>query len=254
MIIFHGASSGSIVATLYACGFTPNEIYDIFKKYANTIKYVDFKNILKLIFGIIFKRKIIINGLNSGEKIYKLVNKCCKMKKISNINEVPMPLIISSVNIYNGEIYMFSSKQHRVKISDDLIYENSIDLGKAVQASCSYPGVFSPCKYKNIELIDGGIRENIPWKALKQIGANEVIAVTFEKELKEKCCKNIPEVIENSIDLLCHELGTYEVEGADYNIKIRTSDVKLLDIRKIDELFEYGYMQAKNFIKTKYNT
>ena len=36
-----GTSSGSIVACLYACGFTSDEMYEIFKKYCKKIKYVD---------------------------------------------------------------------------------------------------------------------------------------------------------------------------------------------------------------------
>ena len=32
-----GTSSGSIVATLYACGYNTDEIYNIFKKYAKSI-------------------------------------------------------------------------------------------------------------------------------------------------------------------------------------------------------------------------
>jgi len=39
-----GTSSGSIVACLYACGFTADEMYDIFKKYCIipnvTLKYI----------------------------------------------------------------------------------------------------------------------------------------------------------------------------------------------------------------------
>ena len=47
-----GTSSGSIVSTLYAAGFSPDEIYYIFKKYCKKIKYVDIKNIFKLFFGL----------------------------------------------------------------------------------------------------------------------------------------------------------------------------------------------------------
>lgn len=40
-----GTSSGSIIATLYACGFTTDEMYKIFTKYAKSIRYIDFENI-----------------------------------------------------------------------------------------------------------------------------------------------------------------------------------------------------------------
>lgn len=44
-----GTSSGSIVASLYACGYSVSEIYDIFKKYAKKIKYFDGKNVVKFV-------------------------------------------------------------------------------------------------------------------------------------------------------------------------------------------------------------
>lgn len=230
------------------CGYSSEEIYYLFKKYSKKIKYIDEKNIIKLIYGILIKRKIIINGLNTGEIIEKIVNEAAGIKNINKILDIKMPLLIPSVDVHNGKIYCFCSTDKKRGFSDEIIYKNEINIGKAVRASCSYPVVFSPCKYDNTELIDGGIRENVPWKGLKKIGADKVISVVFDKENAGKCCKNIIEVVSSSIDILCHELSNYELEGTDYLLKIKTKDVSLLDMKKIDELYEIGYKIGKNNI------
>lgn len=240
-----GNSSGSIVAALYASGFTTDEIYKIFKKYCRKIKYIDLKNILKCIIGIIFTGRIIIDGLNSGKQIEKLINKECAKKGIKNINDIKMPLAIPSVDMYTGEVYCFTSKGTRNSFSDETIFIDDINIGKAVRASCSYPVVFSPCKYKNTKLIDGGIRENVPWKETKILGAQKVLSFVFENDIDEKCCKNLIDVADRSIQLLCRELSNYELNDADYILKLKSKKVSLLDMNKIDELYEIGYKQTK---------
>ncbi len=231
------------------CGYNSKEILEIFKKYSKKIKYIDKKNIIKLIYGILIKRKIIINGLNSGEIIEKLINNVASIKNIEKIKDIKMPLLIPSVNVKNGEIYCFCSKDIRANISDKIIYNNCIDIGKAVRASCSYPVVFSPCEFGNIELVDGGIRENVPWKGLKTMGADKVISIIFQKEKLNKCCGNVIDVVSNSIDILSHELSNYETEGADYLLKIITKDIGLLDSKKTEELYNMGYETTKKNIK-----
>ena len=104
-----GTSSGSIVASMYAMGYTPDEIYQLFRKYAKEISEVSVINIIKLIYGLMFKRKIIIEGLNSGNKLYKIVQEQANKKGINRMKDIKMPLIIPSVNLYNGAIYLFSS-------------------------------------------------------------------------------------------------------------------------------------------------
>ena len=209
-----GTSSGSIVATLYAAGYKPDEIYDIFKKYCKKIKYVDIKNVLKLFFGLITTGTIVIDGLNCGKSINKLINKMCSEKNINNISDIKMPLVIPSVNMCTGEVLCFTSYKIRA-FSDNTVFANDADIGNAVQASCSFPTVFSPCDYKGDKLIDGGARENVPWREVKFLGADKVISVIFESEVDKSCCKNLIDVAFRSFELMSKELSKYELDGMD---------------------------------------
>ena len=244
-----GTSSGSIVASLFAAGFSSDDIYKIFKKYCKKIKYVEPINIVKLILGLILDRKIIIDGLNSGIQIEKLIQKECEKNNIQKMSDIKIPLIIPTVDMCKGELICFTSYQFRKNFSDNIIFENDISIGKAVRASCSYPVVFSPFDYKGSKLIDGGIRENIPWKVLKMLGAEKVLSISFETERDECENKNIIEVANRAIELLCRELTKYELDGSDYNIKIKTEKIGLLEIEKLDELYEIGYIETKKWIK-----
>ena len=246
-----GTSSGSIVACLYSVGYNSDEIYEIFKKYINKINYFEIKNVIKLIFGILIKRKIIITGLNSNKKIEKLINKECAKKEINNINQINKKLLIPCVNLKTGDVHIFSSikNRNRKEYSDNIIYENNINIGKAVRASCSYPGVFSPCIIEDNYMVDGGIRENVPWKELKECGAQKVISIVFQNEIKEKNKIDMFDVISGSMELLCRELSNYELNGVDYLLKIKTKNIQLLDKTKLDYLYNLGYIETKGKIR-----
>ena len=68
--------------------------------------------------------------------------------------------------------------------------------------------------------------------------------------MKENYCKNIIDVVSSSIGILCHELSNYELQGADYLLKIKTKEkIGLLDTTKIDYLYQLGYKTAKSNIR-----
>ena len=243
-----GTSSGSIIATLYACGFTTDEMYEIFTKYAKSIRYIDFENIKRFFKNIFTGKGIRIDGLNSGTKIKKIVNEVCIKKGISNIKEIKIPILIPAVDIYTDELCVFSNNTNK-NIKSEIKYINDIDIGTAVQASCSYPGIFSPCPFKNQLFVDGGITENLPWKETKKAGANKVLSIVFEDKEPKNCCNNIFEIINKSFSLLCKELAHYEWDGTDYLLKIETNRVGLLEKSKMQELYEEGYIQTKKMLQ-----
>lgn len=243
-----GTSSGSIIATLYACGFTTDKMYEIFTKYAKSIRYIDFENIKRFFKNIFTGKGIRIDGLNSGTKIKKIVNEVCIKKGISNIKEIKMPILIPAVDIYTDELCVFSNNTNK-NIKSEIKYINDIDIGTAVQASCSYPGIFSPCPFKNQLFVDGGITENLPWKETKKAGANKVLSIVFEDKEPKNCCNNIFEIINKSFSLLCKELAHYEWDGTDYLLKIEINRVGLLEKSKMQELYEEGYIQTKKMLQ-----
>lgn len=121
----------------------------MFKKYAKKIKYVEWQNVLKLILGLIFKRQIIIDGLNSGKAIEKIMEKACLEKNIYTIKDIPKNLIISSVDLDDGTVYLFSSmpkhsnlKETRQNYSNKVKYILDAPIAKVVRASCSFPRSF----------------------------------------------------------------------------------------------------------------
>lgn len=246
-----GTSSGSIVAVLYACGFTVEEMHDIFYRYAKSIHYIDWVNIKKFFINLFTGKGIKIDGLNSGTKIYKLVNEICKEKGISNINQINKPLIIPAVNILNEELYIFTNIKINKSnnINENIKYINNANIGKIVQASCSYPGIFSPCEYNNELLVDGGIAENLPWRETKKAGADKVLSIVFSDNKQKECCNNIIEVLSKSFSILCKELSKHEWDGTDYLLNIQTENVGLLEKSKMDELYMEGYNQTKNKIQ-----
>ncbi len=156
--------------------------------------------------------------------------------------------MIASVSIDTGNVYFFQSKYNNVRYSDEFIYINNINIGKAVRASCSYPGIFCPYQMNNDLLIDGGVRENIPWKQVKNMGIDKVLCITFEEKEKEKKDKNIIDIISRSLNLIGRELNNYELIGADYLLKINTKNVSLLDYSKINYLYNEGYYQMKKYL------
>ena len=241
-----GASSGSIIATMYALGYSSDEMWKLFKKYYKKIKYVEWKQVIKMILGLIFTRRLVIDGLNSGKVIEKIINEICKKSYVENINEIKMPLMISMVDLQKGTVYIASSQEKRKVLQDNTKYISDIPIATAVRASCSFPVVFSPCKFDGLQLIDGGTRENLPWKGLKEYGADEVYGIAFDTILeKNQCCKNMIEVAARAMELQGRELANYEKEGIDHLITICLKKVALLDSSQIDELYKMGYEETK---------
>ena len=230
-------------------GYKSKEIYEIFKEYCGNIKYIELSNILRIILSKVIGENLKFDGLNKGRAISNLVKKVGSKKGTYKITDIKMPLYIPSVDLSTGNLIVFTSEKKVRDFSNDIIYINNIDIANAVRASCSYPGIFSPVRINNLILADGGIKENVPWRILKQNNCDIILSLAF-REIKDKYdCENILDVISTSFNLLVQDLSDYELNGAEYLLEIVLPHVSLLDCSKIDELYVLGYRQCKEYIR-----
>lgn len=247
-----GTSSGSIVAVLYACGYSSNEIYYIFKKYCKCITDYD-KLIPFKVLGTLFTGKIKLKSLAKGNNIEYIIHNMCYRKGKIDICQVNIPCAIPAVDIVDGKIVYFCSR----KINRNTTYYDDVPeivyngrLSSIVRASTAFPAAFSPKRIGKHLLIDGGTRVNSPVTILKDIREkNEKILVAyFEKIDNNRAPSNIIDTALKSFDIMGHEINEYQIKQADYMLDIESRDVSLLDISKIDYMVTLGYRTMKSYL------
>lgn len=241
-----GTSSGSIVATLYACGYNPYNILYMFNTYCKYISDYDKALPFKLI-GTIFTGKLKVKGLAKGNNLEKIVRDYCKSKQVVDITDIMMPIAVPTVDISSGEIVYFLNRsiQNRLKNReyDDIpSYITEGDIASIVRASSSFPAVFEPKLIGDKLLVDGGVRINSPVTILKEMGATKVITVTFDANIRDTYThSNIVDLAMKSFDIMGHQVNMFEIENADLVLQPRLANVSLLDGEKSNEFAKIGY-------------
>lgn len=238
--IISGTSSGSMIATLYALGYSPYYIYILFKRYAREICELNGMPILSSVGNFIVNKKIKLNGFNNGERLEMAFNELARKQGAEQIGQIKMPLLVTSVDISKSEEVIFSSIEKKEYIGD-------IPVGTAIRASASFPVVFEPCKYKDKLLIDGGVLDNTPIRILKENGADKVIAIRFDSD-PVTLESNVMDITMKTIDIMGNKLCDEQFEMCNHIITIPSDGTGLLDVDKLDFCYKSGYTETMKTI------
>lgn len=232
-------SSGSIFASFYAMGFTPEEMKPRAEKYYKMLTSLDKKPIIKA--GVTYATTGVakIEGIMPGERISNLVEELAKEKKISNMNEIDINYAVCTVDtISTNECIFLSKKCNKKDECVDYIYDAPIST--AVRASMSFPAIFTPCNYGKYNFIDGGTKDNLPIKVLKNMGAEKTLAISFRID-DYTPHKDIFAVLLRAVDIFSLEDVRNAQKLADLCIEIDAAGTGLLEIDDFDKLIKVGY-------------
>ena len=244
-----GTSAGSIIATLYAMGYSPYYIYLLFKRYARDIINIRSKPIINGITNFIRNNKIGIAGLSDGNEFEKMYDELARKKGFRLIGDIKMPLLVSAVDIGESKEYIFTNCASRKNIKDNYITE--IGIGRAVRASSSFPAIFCPCEYKNHIFMDGGVLNNLPTEELKKVYTGKIISVNFESDPVYNDY-DIMNIIMKTLDIMGNKLSINSLKKSDFVLTVPTGGTGLIDVDKMDICYKYGYEIAiKNIDKIR---
>ncbi len=243
--VIGGTSSGSLIASLYAMGYSPYYIYILFKKYSKDIVNINSSPIITGISNFMINKKIKLSGLKSGENIESMYNEIALRKGIKTIRDIQMPIVIPAVDITESKEYVFTNciPENEEKSK----YITDITIGKAVRASSSFPAVFCPCDFESHKFLDGGALDNIPVHEVKKQGVDKVIAVNFDADAVDDE-SNIMDIAMKTIDIMGNKISEKNLKMSDYVLTVKTDKTGLLDVEKLDNCYKYGYKAVMNNI------
>lgn len=181
-----GTSIGSIVGGLYATGYTAQEMDSIFRAQAWLSLLTDrreeytsspYKRDKGVTYVFGFPVYVDNNydkghaGALFGRKIEVMLDSLMGMRGFNEFENLKIPFRCVACDFRNVKEVVLSSGFPAT----------------AMRASMAIPGVFKPVVWNGVQLVDGGMVNNLPVDVVKAMGADIVIAIDLQqKEQKER--------------------------------------------------------------------
>ena len=245
-----GTSMGSIIAALYAAGYSPEEMRAI----------VDSGQVREWVSGRIDSRYAsyyrqmqdqpsmltLRLNLRDEEKRSDAKNKSRLVlpSHLISSSQIDLALaeLLTPASTASGGDFDRLMVPFRCVASDLVARKPYVlktgDLGEAVRASMAIPLAFNPIEKDSMLLYDGGIYDNFPWKPLDE---------TFRPDylIGSKCTSGNTEPnaksIMDQVWMLTMEKTDYDMPAGRSTLIERAVDVSMLDFSQADAIIQSGY-------------
>ncbi len=179
-----GTSMGAIVGGLYASGYTARQLDSIFKSTdydaviqdfipRNSKNFYEKGNDERYAISLPFDNfKLgVPAALSKGLYNYNLITRLTNhVYEVRDFNKLPIPFLCIATDIETGE---------------EVLLDKGF-LAQAILASGAFPTLYSPIEIDGKYLIDGGVVNNYPIVELKKLGADIIIGVDVQDDLKDR--------------------------------------------------------------------
>jgi NTE family protein len=241
-----GTSMGAIVGALYASGYNAKQLDSLFtavdfsqliqdviprssrsfyerediEKYAVTLPFNNFKISLP-------------SAISKGQNIYNLLTQLtAHVQNVDDFSKLPIPFFCIATDAEKGTEVILDSGY----------------LPEAVTASGALPSLFSPVLLDGKVLIDGGVVNNYPVEELRRRGANYIIGVDVQDDLRTRDeLKSAPEMLIQINNYRTIVAMDGKIEKTDIYIKPDIEEFTVVDFGKGQKIIKAGQEKAKIF-------
>ncbi len=144
--IITGTSMGAFIGAMYAAGVPVTQMEQVALE-------IDWLSMARLLDPV-----VPTSGFSDGKK---LVSFMAELLPARDFKDLRLPLAVTATDINTGEAIIIKQG----------------DLLEALRASLAFPGIFSPVRFGQRFLVDGGLRNPIPTDVARNLGAEIIIGV-----------------------------------------------------------------------------
>jgi len=222
-----GTSMGGFIAAAYATGLSASELE------TEALRFSDPRQLVALL-DRAFPRR----GLLAGEKVVAYLR-----QHLGDItfDQLHVPLALIAVDLNKGE---------KVVLQEGSVVE-------AVRATTALPGLFAPLERDGQLLVDGGLLDNLPADAVREMGADVVIAVDvstdekavafFAEQLQQR--RFVPESLVEMIEVLWRSVAVMQREANRRSLEAARPDVLIRPAIPAGVMVLTGFNRAPEVIR-----
>ena len=215
-----GCSMGAVVGGVYASGVSAEGMHGIVKRLKR-------RDIVSINPAALTQMSLLRSG-----KVRELL---CEHLAVKNIEDFPIEFSCVATDVLSGKMHVFDRG----------------DAALAIQASSTIPAVFRPVKYEDKLLVDGGCTCRVPFKAVKEMGADIVIAMDVLKNCSQPVDEvhGILNVVLRVFDIMDAQNAALRYERdkdvCDLLLEPEMKGMSQYAVKDLDKAFEEGYLLTK---------
>jgi|GEM_PF-85247 len=179
--IIVGTSVGAFVGALYAAGLDGPELQHVALRFEEST---------------VTDWSLPARGIFKGQALQDFVNREIGQRPMERL---PRKLAIIATDLGTGQMMVFERG----------------NVGMAVRASSSVPGVFQPVTIGGHEYVDGGLVSPVPVQTARRLGADVVIAVDVSKQPANQSTTGAFDILLQTFTIMGQVIARSELTGAD---------------------------------------